>query len=609
MVQTIGRAAAARSRPASRPPAPSAPRARPRLSSAAPTRPANPARTIRNAPRSGRSRPPRSSTTTASGRSITRTPPSSSLGIPVAYLPYFWTPDPTVKRKTGLPGAALRLSRTRSDTARSIPFFWAIAPNYDLTITPTFLSRQGVLGQVEWRHRLETGAYNIRAAGIIQREPEAFLLSPYGAGDRDFRGSLEIDGPVLHQRELALGLGHRPAVRQVVPARTTRSAARASARTTSRNRSRPSILQGQGDRSFFDVRGYYFQTLSTQRLAEAAADRRSGPRLQQALHAPDHRRRVRARRERDQPVPRGGAVRSAVPVANTTYFGVARDLHRLRSGLMPRARHQRLDLPGLGRRRPGGASSSTRSVRSGRLSPICGPTISGSLRTSTATRTRSSRTSSTADDDYLFRVMPAVGLEYRFPFIGSLGTSGQQILEPIAQIIARPNETRIGQPSQRGCPEPRVRRHVALRLGQVLRLRPGRGRRARQCRRAVHRHRRRQLLRQRAVRPVLPGRGPQLVPSAATSPMWAWIRVSIRGLPIMSAASRSRRTRTLLFVTRGAVRPGRFRPEPVRSRRSGELQPLSAGLDLADLCALRGAARHRLPDPPRGPARPRPAGT
>ena len=49
------------------------------------------------------------------------------------------------------------------------------------------------------------------------------------------------------------------------------------------------------------------------------------------------------------------------------------------------------------------------------------------------------------EDDYLFRVMPAVGVEYRFPFIGSIGTSGQQILEPIAQVIARPNETRIGR--------------------------------------------------------------------------------------------------------------------------------------------------------------------
>ena len=41
--------------------------------------------------------------------------------------------------------------------------------------------------------------------------------------------------------------------------------------------------------------------------------------------------------------------------------------------------------------------------------------------------------------------MPGIGLEYRFPFVGTIGTSGTQTIEPIAQIIARPNETLIGK--------------------------------------------------------------------------------------------------------------------------------------------------------------------
>jgi LPS-assembly protein len=41
--------------------------------------------------------------------------------------------------------------------------------------------------------------------------------------------------------------------------------------------------------------------------------------------------------------------------------------------------------------------------------------------------------------------MPAVGVEYRFPFVGQVGTWGIQQLEPIAQVIARPNEGRIGR--------------------------------------------------------------------------------------------------------------------------------------------------------------------
>src|SRR5215217_6091010 len=65
-------------------------------------------------------------------------------GIPVAYLPYFWTPDPTVKRKSGFLAPRYVVSNTLG-TGAALPFFWAIAPNYDLTLAPTYLSRQGLL--------------------------------------------------------------------------------------------------------------------------------------------------------------------------------------------------------------------------------------------------------------------------------------------------------------------------------------------------------------------------------------------------------------------------------------------------------------------------------
>ena len=34
-------------------------------------------------------------------RSITKMQLIEFLGVPIAYIPYFWSPDPTVKRKTG----------------------------------------------------------------------------------------------------------------------------------------------------------------------------------------------------------------------------------------------------------------------------------------------------------------------------------------------------------------------------------------------------------------------------------------------------------------------------------------------------------------------------
>ncbi len=47
-------------------------------------------------------------------------------------------------------------------------------------------------------------------------------------------------------------------------------------------------------------------------------------------------------------------------------------------------------------------------------------------------------------DSELARAMPAVGVEYRYPFV-DVQPWGTQTVEPIAQVILRPNETDIGK--------------------------------------------------------------------------------------------------------------------------------------------------------------------
>ena len=44
--------------------------------------------------------------------------------------------------------------------------------------------------------------------------------------------------------------------------------------------------------------------------------------------------------------------------------------------------------------------------------------------------------------------MPDVGVEYRYPFV-DVEPWGTQTIEPIAQLILRPNETQIGKISER----------------------------------------------------------------------------------------------------------------------------------------------------------------
>src|SRR5437868_13338230 len=72
-----------------------------------------------------------------------------------------------------------------------IPYYFALAPDYDLTVNPRVTTRQGVLMQGEFRQRLINGSYQIRAYGIDQLDPGAYAGQP---GDRQFRGGVDTKG-------------------------------------------------------------------------------------------------------------------------------------------------------------------------------------------------------------------------------------------------------------------------------------------------------------------------------------------------------------------------------------------------------------------------------
>jgi LPS-assembly protein len=62
-------------------------------------------------------------------------------GVPIMYTPYLSHPDPTVKRQTGFlaPTAGMNSNLGASAT---IPYFWAISDNEDLTVSPRFFFPQ-----------------------------------------------------------------------------------------------------------------------------------------------------------------------------------------------------------------------------------------------------------------------------------------------------------------------------------------------------------------------------------------------------------------------------------------------------------------------------------
>jgi len=111
------------------------------------------------------------------------------LGTPILYLPYFQHADPSVKRKSGF----LKPGFGNSDDLgffTETPYYFALSPHYDFTFRPRYMTRQGVLWQGDWRHRLANGQYIINLAGIDQDADDL----PNNAGPDGFRGSLETRG-------------------------------------------------------------------------------------------------------------------------------------------------------------------------------------------------------------------------------------------------------------------------------------------------------------------------------------------------------------------------------------------------------------------------------
>lgn len=372
-------------------------------------------------------------------------------GIPIAYLPYFETADPTVKRKTGFLTPRF-LTSTALGSGLATPFFVNLAPNYDLTLSPAFLSNQGVLGQAEFRHRLESGSYNLRLSGIFQTTPSAFLPGPLGAGDRDFRGSVETKGQFYINDRWRTGwdivgvtdkwfLDNYRIRNQSITTDYFREAVSTA------------YLIGQGDRSWFEARGYYFKGLSSFDWQK-----------EQPFVAPviDYDKRING------PGFLGGEVRFEANITSlnrqaTDFQAIGTPTAYLQTPTINGRTYYLYEtctsfsrgqcvIRGLaGTNTRGSAQLSWRRSFIDDVGQVFTPFAY--LRTdaffvdprNSGYQNALSTNIATQDSDFSGRVLPAVGLDYRYPFVSNFGPLGVHTLEPIAQVIARPSETRIGR--------------------------------------------------------------------------------------------------------------------------------------------------------------------
>src|SRR6185312_14057806 len=87
-------------------------------------------------------------------------------------------------------------SNSKTGFGVEIPYYWALAPDYDFTFSPRLMTTQGALLRGEFRQRLINGAYSIRLSGIYQLDKDVFLRDggPATPGYRDFRGGVETSG-------------------------------------------------------------------------------------------------------------------------------------------------------------------------------------------------------------------------------------------------------------------------------------------------------------------------------------------------------------------------------------------------------------------------------
>jgi LPS-assembly protein len=82
------------------------------------------------------------------------------LGVPIAWLPYFSHPDPTVERASGFLVPEFRQSSVYGYGAR-VPYYWVIDDYSDLTFSPLLTSGDGAVAVLEYRRAFSSGDFMI----------------------------------------------------------------------------------------------------------------------------------------------------------------------------------------------------------------------------------------------------------------------------------------------------------------------------------------------------------------------------------------------------------------------------------------------------------------
>ncbi len=193
------------------------------------------------------------------------------FGMPLGVFSSFEMADPTVKRKSGflIPGASFS---SDLGVGISVPYYFALSPTYDLTVTATGYTEQGFLGEAEWRQRFNNGEYSVTLAAIHQANPDNFDFNTVDSGPpgdpNEFRGMMGTTGRFAINSRWNFGWD--------ILAQTDKNFARTYGIDNYDEFVQQSeiFLTGLDDRNYFDLRTMYFDV--QEKALDSDPDSRDG---------------------------------------------------------------------------------------------------------------------------------------------------------------------------------------------------------------------------------------------------------------------------------------------------------------------------------------------
>ena len=315
------------------------------------------------------------------------------FGHSIAYIPFLTVPDNTVKRKSGFLFPQMSMTN-KLGFGIGVPYFQVLSDTSDLTVTPTYYTKQGLLLQAELRQRFETGMHTLTIAGISQQSSDTFIAGTSDALNGQ-RGMVASKGDFSINPRWAFGWD--------ATVQSDNNFSRTYSLKGYKNdvQTNQIYLTGTGERNSFDARGYYFNVQDT--------DNSELKERKQAIVHPvvDYRYFL--------PDPIYGGELSLT----TNFTSISRstqDSYAMDSGLQ--------------------------------ITPILAARGDALWTDMTAASFTSGGTSYAYEgmihDDAALRGMVTGGLEVRYPWLFT-ALNSSHVIEPIAQIFVRPNEQYSGR--------------------------------------------------------------------------------------------------------------------------------------------------------------------